>query len=370
MTSPDAKNLARCQLGCSSCGSRRELIWCFGEHRFCEDCIRAVGLEPTQRQNRYLQEQIDWPFGTGFLRALTSALAISLMLGFVVALMFIAMNVFFALTQRQPFAKHLLETIQFAPLFFCFAVAFISVVSVPLMLIFNWTMRPNRVDVEGDELVVRSSLRCRRFPVHEIVWCVTTNASDMSGFYWPGQRLIQVTYTSGPKQADSIVCGFTEESFLMWCEFFTLMEAKRHEPMGMLFFARHLFVGALCGSILGVCLGKPFELFLLNPMWIVTWGLLGFLDGALIGIFNAGMKTGFQTKQNWLRQFGKGWQGVAIGAVAGATLGLKCGIIAGWLGVAICSSVNAVFCGCLMNHVWKRLTVTTKDENFAQRDRY
>ncbi|MBC7822234.1 MAG: hypothetical protein IAG10_35565, partial [Planctomycetaceae bacterium] len=157
----------------------------------------------------------------------------SLMIGFIVTLMFLAINVFFAIGQRRPFQQHLLKTIQATPYFFGVCIIFFSVVTVPMMLIFNWTMRPNRIDVEGDELVVQSSLRRRHFPVREIVWCVTTNANDMSGFYWPGHPRIQASYTSGPKQADSMVCGFTDESIQMWCEFFSLMKAKRHEPMGL-----------------------------------------------------------------------------------------------------------------------------------------
>lgn len=366
MANPDDRVANEGCSTCSGCGQHTAPVWSLGHHQFCDDCVRSAGFDPTERRNSELQEQVDWPFGSGFVRALASALTMSLMIGFGLTVAFLAINVFFALTKQQPFQQHLLKTIQVVPLFFGFGVAFISVVSIPLMLIFNWTMRPNRIDVEGDELVVRSSLRRRRFPVREIVWCVTTHGSDMSGFYWPGHRLIQVTYTAGPQQADAMVCGFTDESFLMWCEFLSLMRAKRHEPIGLRVFSQHMFVGTLCGSILGVCIGKSFDLFLLNPMWIVAWGFLGFLDGVLVGILNAGLETGFQTKKNWLRQFGKGWQGVAFGAVTGAALGVKSGIIAGLPGVAVCSSFNAVFCGFLMVHFWKRLTASAKSDEFVE----
>ena len=289
-----------------------------------------------------LVEDVQLPFRKRLSISMWSAFTLTAFLVALVLAMCVAINVCFMFGGKRGPEQTLLYLAQTIPWFAGFAFVFVGSVALVVSLAVGRSNRPRRIAVSDDTFVVETVSSKRHFPLSECLWTTPAMACDASGFYPPKHKLIVICWSDG-KSYGTFACGFSEDAYELWKSFLKLRKVSFKAAIPITSWMLWLIGGSVIGGLLGSLAGLVPTQLMGQPLWVGTWGFLGFIDGFAWGFLGAAIA--FSSAEQWKRVKTPLWQRRAalwvVSPIAGFNLGVMIGLLVGLPGALVTGAFNA-----------------------------
>lgn len=311
---------------CDACRAVGETCWQLGDRHFCQECLAKCGLGDCNHATHPLIEELHVGFLKALMLSLWTGLVLTTLLAGMIVSFFLMINLFGLIALNPPPRNGWAGFARAIPLFSGFAFAFVGIFGFPMALIFGWTKRPRRLSIDDEAFKIETAFATTRLPFKDCIWSTPKIAFDVSGCYFPNQRLI-VIQSIDAKNVTAVACGFTENDYQAWRAFLSLEGIPFKRPPRFISWLKWVGGGTAAGAAFGLLVGAAISEYVGQPVWIVSLGLMGFVDGGIWGIVRMFIKTApFESLSRGDFAQGRKWSyfGIVF-PLTGFVLGMKCG---------------------------------------------
>lgn len=346
---------------CNNCGAlitdgaerhKWDTIYC------CPRCEEVFGLSHFNAMIDQLEESVDTPILTSFLRAFFTGATIAAVITLLLLLIITLIGVSFLIPElfngngQGVNVNQIMNTFLGLLWFLACCLIAVSLISLPLAFFHEFDGRHRNIKVHNGMLMVDSCFRHVAVPLSECEWQEGGIRADVFGFYFLRSR--PSIYVCHPESKSYYGCGFTQEYCILWKGFFQASKTDYRcaSKCDVLRLSIRAGLGILVGSLVGMAISSILLLFPANAVWATALIFMAMVDGGIIALSAPLLRCVKSIRQTRLSQ-GKTLEiavvfanigilaGIGIGVVEMAGCGLINGLLGALFGRYLLSSSNS-----------------------------